>query len=354
MRTIAFHLPQFHPIPENDAWWGPGFTEWTNVAKARPLFRGHQQPLRPADLGYYDLRVAETRAAQGALAKQYGVNAFCYWHYWFAGQRLLERPVEEMIASGSPDQPFCLGWANQTWTGIWHGAPGRILMEQTYPGAEDDQRHFDALLPAFADPRYFRVDGRPLFYVFRPEQIPDVQAWTERWQRMAQEAGLGGLYLVAEISDLLGRGPTFAGVKQAGFDSAVYVRLPARTDRASILRMRARRKLRRGPETYPHSTALPAPPASLDGEPLHPCVYPNWDNTPRSGRGGVVVRGTSPARFTDHVQQAVLRSREQWGSPDERLLFVKSWNEWAEGNHLEPDAVHGHAWLEALSRGTAG
>ena len=175
-RAVAFYLPQFFPIPENDQWWGPGFTEWTNTAKARPLFRGHVQPTLPADLGFYDLRVAETRQAQSDLARDYGVEAFVYWHYWFGeGDRILERPFREVLESGAPEVSFCLAWANQSWTGIWHDAGDKVLKHQRYPGPEDDQRHFDAILPAFRDERYLRVDGKPVFYVFRPEELPDAR-----------------------------------------------------------------------------------------------------------------------------------------------------------------------------------
>ncbi len=167
---IAHYLPQFHPIVENDEWWGAGFTEWTNVAQARPLFRGHEQPKLPGELGFYDLRLAETREAQAALAERYGIEAFCYWHYWFAGRRLLERPFREVLDSGRPRLEFCLGWANQHWTTIWTGGRS-ILVEQTYPGEEDHERHFRELLPAFRDERYLRVDGRPLFLVYRPERL---------------------------------------------------------------------------------------------------------------------------------------------------------------------------------------
>src|SRR3954467_6790017 len=173
MKLISFYLPQFHPIPENDEWWGRGFTEWTNTARATPLFRGHYQPHVPADLGFYDLRLPELRAAQAKLAREHGVEGFCYYHYWFAGRRILERPFDEVLASGQPDFPFCLNWANQTWTGNWHGAPNRVLIEQTYPGMDDHCRHFDALLPAFADQRCMKVDGRPLFVVYRPRELPE-------------------------------------------------------------------------------------------------------------------------------------------------------------------------------------
>ena len=168
-RVITFYLPQFHPIPENDEWWEPGFTEWTNVTRARPLYPGHQQPMLPSELGFYDLRVAETRRAQGELASTYGVEAFCYWHYWFGdGRRLLERPFTEVLASGEPSISFCVAWANETWSGAWIGAPDKVLQQQTYPGEADDRAHFTALLPAFRDDRYLTVDGRPVFYVYRP------------------------------------------------------------------------------------------------------------------------------------------------------------------------------------------
>jgi lipopolysaccharide biosynthesis protein len=347
-RVVAFYLPQFHPIPENDAWWGPGFSEWTNTAKARPLFPGHVQPHIPADLGFYDLRLPESREAQATLAREHGIAAFCYWHYWFAGRRILERPYTEMLSSGRPDFPFCLGWANQTWSGIWHGAADRVLIEQTYPGPEDDRRHFDHLLAAFRDPRYFRVDGRPLFYVFRPELLPHPAQFVERWQSMASGAGLGGLYLVAEVSDLLGKGPKYSDVVQDGFDAGVYVRLPAQADQWSTLKMRAARKVLRWPERY-HVARDPIdpPPALAADDRAHPCVYPNWDNTPRSGRRGLVITHTSPEAFRVHVRAAVrsLATRP----PEHRLLFVKSWNEWAEGNYLEPDLEHGHGFLQVIA-----
>lgn len=344
--TIAFYLPQFHPVPENDTWWGPGFTEWRNVAQARPLFHGHQQPRLPADLGFYDLRVPETRQAQTDLARRHGVQAFCYWHYWFAGKRILERPFDEVLHSGEPDFPFCLAWANQSWTGIWHGAPDRLLLRQDYPGAEDDRRHFDHLLPAFADDRYVRVDGRPLFYIFRPEDLPDPAAFVDRWQTMAIAAGLPGLYLVAEVSDLLGTGPRYLRARQDGFDAGLYVRIPVDRSPRALLTMRSRRKLRGGPEVYPCATELPSPPPEF-GDDLLPCVYPNWDNTPRSARLGVVMTGTSPERFRLHVRAGLDRARRR-PTPD-RLLFIKSWNEWAEGNYLEPDVPNGHGFLQVLA-----
>src|SRR6266404_281138 len=222
VRAIAFHLPQFHPVLENDEWWGKGFTEWTNAAKAKPMFRGHYQPHVPADLGFYDLRVPETRAAQAQLARDYGIEAFCYYHYWFAGKRIIERPFNEVLASGQPDFPFCLCWANQTWTGIWHGAPNRILIEQTYPGPEDHIAHFRALESAFHDPRYVRVDGKPVFIIYSPTELPDARRTTDLWRDLARKSGLNDLFLVGVCLYLIGDSICRRWVPQAdGFDASI-------------------------------------------------------------------------------------------------------------------------------------
>jgi lipopolysaccharide biosynthesis protein len=346
-RAIAFYLPQFHPIPENDEWWGAGFTEWTNTARARPLFPGHRQPDLPADLGFYDLRVPEARLAQAELASRYGIAAFCYWHYWFgAGRRILELPFSEVLRTGQPALPFCLAWANQSWTGIWHGAPHHVLMQQTYPGPEDDQAHFDAIVGAFRDERYLRVGDRPLFYVFRPEELPDAAAFVDRWQAMARRAGLPGLYLVAEVSDLLGHGPTYLTVREDGFDAGAYMRMPMDFTRSSVLGMRIRRKIFRGPEVYRYSAGPVALPAGVDPVIHQPAVYPNWDNTPRSRRNGLVLNGAEPERFRPHLRAAIDQVRDR--TVDERIVWIKSWNEWAEGNHLEPDVRFGHGWLDVV------
>lgn len=346
-RVLAYYLPQFHPTIENDEWWGAGFTEWRNVVKARPLFPGHVQPHLPGTLGFYDLRVPETRQAQADLAQQFGVEAFCYWHYWFAGRRILERPFEEMLASGEPNHSFCLAWANQTWAGTWHGADRRILIEQTYPGPEDDKAHFAHILPAFRDPRYFRVNGKPLFYIFCPQDLPDPKAFAQRWRDMAEKAGLGGIYLVAEMSDLTGSGPKAQTPDVYGFDAAVYVRLPAEITPFSRFKMRCGRRLLKWPEIYNYSDTLPPLPANLSSRnDIFPCVYPNWDHSPRTGRRGVVVNGAHPEKFGRHMREAVSRLNSK--PAQEQLLFVKSWNEWAEGNYLEPDLEFGNSFLQAL------
>jgi len=374
-RVIAFYLPQFHPIPENDEWWGKGFTEWTNVAKARPLFRGHHQPNVPADLGFYDLRLPEARAAQAALARAAGIEGFCYWHYWFAGKRLLERPFNEVLRSGQPDFPFCLGWANQTWTGIWHGAPKRVLIEQTYPGRADYEQHFHALLEAFHDPRYLRVRGKPLFVIYRPTELPRPVEFIELWQKLAAQNGLAGIHFVAHVPsndqfDHAANG--FAGV------------IPANTFRASSMTSWQRsvrwHQSRNGHAAGSGSVFRPAQvflrAAYLKGKKhlqpflsrphvidyrearlyfldhvtaesdAYPCVVPNWDNSPRSGIRAVVLQNSTPELFREPLREALRRVADR--PFEDRMIFLKSWNEWAEGNYVEPDLRFGHQYLDVI------
>jgi lipopolysaccharide biosynthesis protein len=345
-RAIAFYLPQFYPIEENDAWWGPGFTEWTNTAKAKPLFPGHRQPHLPADLGFYDLRLPEVQEAQAALAEDYGIEAFCYWHYWFAGRRVLERPMQQLLANRSIHHPFCVAWANQTWSGIWHAAKDRILIEQTYPGPDDDRAHFEYLLPAFLDDRYLRVHGKPLLYLYRPEELPNAAQFVELWQNLAAEAGLEGLYLVAEVSDLLGSGATYTRAEHDGFDAAAFVSLPAVITPLTPTRIRFESRLLRWPRRYRYAPRTAAGPTGSGGALFHPCLFPNWDNTPRSGRRGLVLTGSAPEVFR-HNLRATISDLSARGSED-RLMFIKSWNEWAEGNYLEPDLEYGTGYLEVV------
>lgn len=363
-RLIAFYLPQFHPIPENDAWWGPGFTEWTNVAKAKPLFPGHAQPKLPADLGFYDLRVPEVREQQARMARECGVEGFCYWHYWFGhGRRILERPFAEVLESGKPDFPFCLAWANQTWTGIWHGAPKSVLMKQEYPGPEDEAAHFAWALPAFRDPRYMRVDGRPIFAVFDPHDLPSTASFIAHWRRLAAEAGLPGIYFVA-ISSIRRPGQSLYGNPiLEPFDAVTplvpqdFLETTGRRSRTNLARRwRERdfgqtlgfmtRRFRR-PTRFPYRRVVRLALETMPDEPRFlPCVLPNWDNTPRSGPRGVVYEASTPALFRRYLEKAVAKVRDR--PPEQAIVFLKAWNEWAEGNYVEPDAEHGHAYLDAI------
>jgi hypothetical protein len=343
-RAIALYLPQYHPIPENNEWWGPGFTEWANVAKAQRLYPGHYQPHVPADLGFYDLRLPESREAQASMAREYGIEAFCYYHYWFAGRRLLERPFNEVLASGNPDFPFCLCWANQTWSGVWHGAPNRVLMEQTYPGESDHRRHFEALLPAFSDYRYVRVDGKPIFIVYAPNDVPHSQQTLELWRNLAQQSGLTGLYLICVTEN------TRLDPRVLGYDAAIFspTRMSLRRNLSwRELALAALRKRNRRLTVMPYRDAVKTLITSpMDDITTHPCVVPNWDNTPRSGTRGLVYHNSTPEQFRLHLRAGIERAKHE--PKDRRLLFIKSWNEWAEGNHLEPDLKWGRAYLEVI------
>ena len=345
-RVIAFHLPQYHPIPENDEWWGKGFTEWTNTVKAKPLFLGHRQPNLPADLGFYDLRLPEARAAQASLAHEYGIEGFCYYHYWFAGRRLLERPVNEILSSGEPNFPFCLCWANQTWSGIWHGSPNKVLIEQTYPGAADHRAHFEFLIRAFTDRRYLTVNGAPLFLIYRAWEIPQVEAVLRRWKNWAKPHGLDDIHFLA----VLDRNSSWNALEN-GFSGTTTVRLPRLRPRISL-----RHPLRGLAFAVQKALSLPtiyryrriANLLTRDDAPAHdyPCVIPNWDNTPRSENRGLVLHGATPALFQNHLKNAVRVANRKPAA--RRLVFLKSWNEWAEGNYVEPDLAFGRGWLEAI------
>jgi lipopolysaccharide biosynthesis protein len=352
LRYVAFYLPQFHPIPENDAWWGPGFTEWVNVAQGDPLFRGHDQPDLPGDLGFYDLRLPETRQAQAALAAHHGIDAFCYFHYWFQGRRMLERPFEEVFRSGEPDFPFCLCWANESWTRAWDGKSDEILLEQTY-SREDDLAHIRALAEVFADPRYLRIDGRPVFLVYRAFRHPRPREFADVWRTEAQRLGIGEVYLCA----VNGGRDQLLGPDAFGMDAMVafapfYGLLRGKRDGKVA---RASRELLRSNNQYvqhrifDYETVMqdnldrPVPPHKI-----FPGVSPGFDNSPRRPSGATIITGSTPEMYEKWLRAAIERFEPY--SAQENLLFVNAWNEWAEGNHLEPSRRWQHQYLEAHAR----
>ncbi len=337
VRLIAFFLPQFHPIPENDRWWGPGFTEWTNVTRAGPLFPGHYQPHLPADLGFYDLRLRETRAAQADLARRYGISAFCWYHYWFHGTRLLSEPFDDVLESGQPDFPFALCWANEPWSRRWDGGENDVLQPQAY-SVDDDRNHIRALLPALADSRAFTVEDRPLFAVYRADQLPEPSRTVEVWREEVARAGLPGVHLVAvETGWDAGWDAT-----EVGFDAKVLFQ-----PQFSLLRKVPRRDIgAEQPEVYDYESAWPrladAPEVAYR---RYGTVFPMWDNTPRRGAAGLVVHGSTPEHYQAWLQVAIERAARE--SPQHRIVFLNAWNEWSEGCHLEPDSRHGTGYLEA-------
>jgi len=340
VRVIAFYLPQFHQIAENDAWWGDGFTEWTNVRKARPCFDGHWQPHVPGELGYYDLTASAVRSAQAALARAYGVDAFCYYYYWFGGRRLLEQPLAEVLASGQPDFPFCVCWANENWTRRWDGRDEDVLMRQRY-APEDARALAIDLLPLLRDRRYVRVDGRPLLLVYKVDDIPDASEFVRVWRHVCREAGVGEPYLCA-VQRRADDDPT-----SLGFDAAVEFPPIGHaaenvTERLATPNGAFRGTVFRYANLAAYYLMLPRPPfRQFRG------VTPMWDNTPRRPRDGMVVTGSTPAQFGIWLSAALRQTRLRH-TGDERLLFINAWNEWAEGNHLEPDLRNGRGYLQAL------
>ncbi len=316
------------------------------MTRARPLYPGHVQPKLPADLGYYDLRVPEVRAQQAALASRYGIEAFCYWHYWFGdGVQLLERPFREVLESGEPRFPFCLGWANHHWTKRWGPGPERMLMEQRYPGSHDHVRHFRHLERALHDPRYVRVDGRPLVVLFDPIAMPEVSTFLDCWNTLAVQSGLKGLYFVAHLNE---PGTASEPFVRQGFDAALANLSFAFHSFRNPAWVRACKQLHlRVPNIVPYARFIRHP-MFLARLPVHrhALIVPNWDDTPRRGERGLVLHGSNPERFRLHVRTVLETTVDQ--PADRRLVFIRSWNEWAEGNYLEPDRRFGHRYLQAL------
>ncbi len=378
-RVIALYLPQYHPIELNNEWWGNGFTEWNNVAKARPLFKDHYQPKIPADLGFYDLRLAETREEQAKLAKEAGIEGFCYWHYWLGkGKTLLSRPFDEVLKSGKPDFPFCLGWANHSWTNtLWTKSKAfhkrTTFFEQTYV-KEEYVDHFYDVLPAFKDKRYIKVDGKPLFYVFAPRDIPDPEYFITKWQELAKQNGLPGIYFVGMTSNLLSTvkgkdgktqfhiasteepaAPRYNEILNMGFD-AVNSRGQYRAELKLSGRFRKYYQtiLRRlfninFLKVYDYKKIIPHLFVEEDKwENVYPTLLPNWDRSPRCGKEAMIYHNCTPDLFKKHLEQAcdIIKNKD----PEHRILFLMSWNEWGEGNYVEPDCRYGHGYLDVIKK----
>jgi lipopolysaccharide biosynthesis protein len=353
LRLIAFYLPQYHPVQENDEWWGKGFTEWRNVAQGKPRFRGHYQPHVPADLGFCDLRLPEAREAQAELAKEYGIYGFCYYHYWFNGRRILERPFNEVLASGKPDFPFCICWANENWTRVWDGGDKQVLLEQKY-GFEDDRAHIKCLIPAFKDSRYIRVNGKPLFLVYRTELLPDPARTAEIWREEARRAGLGDLYLVRVEGFKADVDP-----RSIGFDAAVEfapdwrkVSWEKKNGAWQELLARCGLKSEFFLENYVFDYQEMVERMLKKPEPdfvWFRCATPSFDNSARRKKDAAVFTGSTPKKYEAWLRQIVQRTERNL-KDEERLVFINAWNEWGEGNHLEPDLKWGRAYLEATRR----
>lgn len=349
-RIIALHLPQFHPFPENDIWWGKGFTEWRNVAKAKPRYWGHYQPRIPLDLGFYDLRLTETRILQAKLAKEYGIYGFCYYHYWFNGKLLMERPLEEMLNTKEPQFPFMICWANENWTRAWDGRNKKILIEQNY-SEEDDLEHIKYLMPFLLDERYIKIDGKPVIAIYKSTLLPDVNKTLAIWQKEASKHGVE-LYITrfesanqcgSEYMKNFNASIEFQPISKNGYKYSMFQRtanwlfrkididtlFATHIDYRKYVDYQLRNQFDINYKRFP-------------------CVTPMWDNSPRRQRSYFSFKHSTPPQYYRWLKGVLIKFKSY--SQDENLVFINAWNEWAEGNYLEPDLKYGRAYLEATKK----
>lgn len=360
MRVIAFYLPQFHEIPENNAWWGEGFTEWVNIKKAKALFEGHNQPRIPLNSNYYNLLDKNVQKWQVEMAKEYGVYGFCFYHYWFNGKKLLEKPVENYLREKSLDLPFCLSWANEPWTNAWKGTDLKVLIEQKYGDKKEWKEHFNYLLPYFLDSRYIRVDEKPLFIIYRPDIMENVTEILKYWDSLIKEKGFKGIcyayqhhkyYFQKNINPIFDYGieyqPGFAelsqdvGIKQyirkacfkIGEISEKYFKGYLNLSHVGLQKV-SYDKIWESILSFNHNT-----------EKMFPGAFVDWDNTPRRGKKGSAMVGSAPEKFKSYFRKQVLNTRNIYKKD---MLFIFAWNEWAEGGYLEPDEKNKYGYLEAI------
>ena len=352
MKIIAYYLPQFYQIPENDTWWGEGFTEWTNVQKAGKLYKDHYQPKIPGELGYYNLKDHNVRESQAKLAREAGVDGFCYWHYWFGpGDQLLEHPIEDILKRKKPSLPFCLAWANESWRAkVWSDrAKDRILKKQIYGGKNDYRQHFYSNLNAFKDDRYIKIDGKPIFVIYKPFDIPNATEFMDYWNLLAKQEGLiNGLYFIAHTEKNLEVEKLFA----LGFNAVNIVRNGEYAHNWKLI-IKAiipivLYKLFNKPLVIKYSLIMRYFTQKLEiSDKVYPTIIPNWDHTPRSGKRGSVFHNSTPMLFRQHIKRVfnVIKNKPR----EDQVVFIKSWNEWGEGNYMEPDKKYGKQYIETLS-----
>lgn len=348
-RIVAIHLPQYHPFPENDEWWGKGFTEWTNVVKARPRFRGHYQPHLPSDLGFYDLRLEQSRIDQESLAKEYGIDAFCYYHYWFNGHLLMEKPVEAKLRNPKENLPFMLCWANENWHRNWEGGCNITLMEQHY-SKEDNIAHFRYLLPFFKDPRYLKINGKPIFALYKIQFIPDIEDLIDTFQNLAHENGFELYICKFEAFGSQGHEWLKKGIDASiGFEPAMTDQYFSKFDNLlpNILHHFCKKDILPRKFSYKKLVSLACQNFGKQGYKIFPCCCPSWDNACRRyKRPFTVYTESSPILFKKWFR-FIYNNFEPY-SEEENLIFINAWNEWAEGCHLEPDQRYGRGYLEAI------
>ncbi len=360
IKLIAFYLPQYYPTETNNKWYGCGFTEWTNVTQAKPLYNNHYQPKQPADLGYYDLREPFVRLKQAELARNAGIYGFCYYHYWFGkGRQELDLPLGEILRLKEPDFPFCLCWANQSWySKFWNNKVTclpKLIVEQQYDDEDGIKMHFMSLLDAFQDDRYIKIDGKPLFMIYRPNEYPEVHRFMDIWHNLAIKSGFKGMYFVAQATNDV-QISNFLNAGTRSFDAVNIVRMHdylkcwKYSNVLVTLWNKIIRVLGGAPYHYDYSKIYPYF-INKNGMEKEKCVFPtiipNWDHSPRSGKRGSIFHNSTPEFFEKHLIQVLETVKEKQG---DNIVFIKSWNEWGEGNYLEPDVRYGHGYLNVIKK----
>lgn len=342
--VVAYYLPQFHRLKFNDDYWGKGFTEWTNTIKAKPLFKGHYQPHIPADLGFYDLNMQSTRRAQASMAQEYGLGGFCYWHYWLSeNNQVMEMPFNEVIKDKEITLPFCLAWANHD----WHNVKTReVIIKQKYGGVKDYESHYEALRHAFLDNRYLKLSGKPIFVVFSPFEIPDLNIFFTCWNNMARNDGLDGFYFIAIIK----RDVEIQKALGMGYDAVNIMRLQEFEYHRSFISnyvYNIKRKWFHSPYKFDFEDVMKFFTSEMDyDEQVIPTIISGWDHTPRSGKNALILDNFTPSVFYNHVRDVFQHLKNKHN----KMVFVRAWNEWAEGNYLEPDLKYGHGYLKAIKK----
>ena len=339
-KLLAFHLPQFHSIPENDKWWGEGFTEWVNTKKAKPLYKGHEQPKVPFEENYYNLLDESTLKWQANLAKEYGIHGFCFYHYWFNGKKLLEKPLEKILDLKDIDTNYCFSWANEPWTRAWDGKNREVLMPQEYGGEEEWKEHFYYLLKFFQDRRYIKKDGKPVFLIYRTNNIPNCEEMVEYWNKLARENGFKGIYVIETMNS--------------------FQKKPFLNSSEAVVEFEPMYTMRHGLPLYVQATRyIKKKLGILDrinfdvvwnrilrrqknyGKKKYLGAFVNWDNTARKGKKGLVIAGGTPLKFKKNLKNQIEKSKQEF-------IFINAWNEWAEGTYLEPDTKNGYQYLEII------
>lgn len=346
MKIIAFFLPQFHSIPENDRWWGKGFTEWTNVKKAQPLFEGHYQPRIPMNNYYYNLLDEETREWQANLAKEHGIYGFCYYHYWFKGKQLLEKPAQEILRLKKPDFPFCFAWANEPWTRAWDGSDREVLMPQSYGDENDWREHFEYLLNFFKDKRYIKVDNKPMFVIYRPSSIPNCKEMLDKWKQWSLEAGFKGLHLVEMLT-------IFDNTKVYDFDAAIEFEPMYTVGHDKSFKDKIKWKLNEIKNKgyrildYDEIWGKIILRNRKERDVIYKGAFVDWDNSPRK-KHALIFKGSNPEKFGKYLLEQARKVKEL--PENQQFLFINAWNEWAEGTYLEPDERYKDGYLKEVKK----